>query len=386
MPLTASELPRLVLGKYSDGQGLLFRVTGATTRDWYLKVQFQKKRREYKLGDYPELGLAEARAKAREWRALIKQGIDPRGAADTPTFQEVAEQYISTKLKNSSAKTVQQWQNTLKQYVFPFMGNKRVDSVSRHDIETILLQRLTGGSFWESKHVTADRVRGRIEAVLQRAVNHDHAIKNVAIGIKDDLPKVDHVPRHHASMPYQHVCRFLDFLRGSPRPNPMTALAIEFAILTIARSDEVRGALWAEIEGDEWRLPKERTKQRRPHTVYLSDRALQILEEARRFKAGPLVFWGDGQRKLSDNTLNKALQDHYEECFGSRQATIHGFRATFVTWAEETEAPIPERVVEAMQGHRIEQSKVRAAYNRAKYISQRQKASQMWCDFVMGDA
>ena len=388
MPLTAQELPKKVLGKYSDGGGLLFRVTAGGTRDWFLKVQYKGKRKEYALGKYPQLGLSDARARAREWRTLIKAGIDPRNPTDVPSFRSCAEAYISTKLKNVSRKTRAQWESTLQTWVYPYIGDKDVDKVLRQDIEDVLLQPTAEGTLWESKHVTADRVRGRIDAILQRAVNHDQAPKNVALGIKDDLPKISHQPRHHPSIPFAQINEFLRHLKASPRANPLTKLAIEFGVLTVARSGEVRGATWDEINGAEWHLPAQRTKQGRPHTVYLSSRALAILEEAKQYRSGPLIFWSAGQREMSDNTLNKSVKQHYVERFGERAAqygeipTFHGFRASFKTWAEETEVPFSDRVVEAMQGHRVEVSKVRAAYNRAKYIEQRQKLSQLWCDFV----
>ena len=220
-----------MLGKYSDGDGLLFRVTRGGTRDWFLKVQYKGKRKEYALGKYPELGLSDARAKAREWRSLIKAGIDPRNPTNVPSFRSCAEAHISTKLKNSSRKTRHQWQSTLETWVYPFIGNRDVDKVLRKDIEDLLLQRVPGGTLWENKHVTADRVRGRIDAILQRAVNHDLAPKNVALGIKDDLPKVMHQPRHHPSMPFAQINEFLAYLRLSSRANLLTKLAIEFGVL-----------------------------------------------------------------------------------------------------------------------------------------------------------
>ena len=391
MPLTAQELPKKPVGKHSDGSGLLFRVTPGGTRDWFLKVQHKGKRKEYALGKYPNLGLSDARAKAREWRVLIKAGVDPRDTNDAASFKSCAEAYISTKLKNASKKTRQQWESTFGTWVYPLIGHKAVDEILRQDIEDLLLQDTPEGTFWESRHVTADRVRGRIDNVLQRAVNHDQAPKNVALGIKNDLPKVGHQPRHHPSMPFQEVNVFLRYLKASPRANPLTKLAIEFGVLTVARSGEVRGATWDEINGAEWHLPAERTKQGRPHTVYLSSRTLAILEEAKQYRSGPLIFWSAGQREMSDNTLNKSVKQHYVERFGDGLAkdaeipTFHGFRATFKTWVEEGEIPFSDRVVEAMQGHKVEVSKVRAAYNRAKYIEQRQKLSQLWCDFALGE-
>ncbi len=244
MALTAQELPKKVLGKHSDGNGLLFRVTGGGTRDWFLKVQHKCKRKEYALGKYPQLGLSEARAKAREWRVLIKAGIDPR---DTASFRSCADTYIATKLKNASNKTRQQWESTFETWVYPYIGNKAVEEILRQDIEDLLLQKTPEGTFWESRHVTADRVRGRIDNVLQRAVNHDLATKNVGLGIKNDLPKVNHEPRHHPSMPFAQIAEFLSHLKGSPRTNALTKLAIEFGVLTVARSGEVRGATWDEI-------------------------------------------------------------------------------------------------------------------------------------------
>ena len=180
-----------------------------------------------------------------------------------------------------------------------------MDNVLRKDVEVLLLQSIPGGTLWEDKHVTADRVRGRIDAILQRAVNHDLAPRNVALGIKEDLPKVIHQPRHHPSMPFSQINEFLAYLRVSSRANLLTKLAIEFGVLTIARSGEVRGARWEEIKGSEWQLPAERTKHCRPHTVYLSSRAMEIREEARKLRTGPLIFLSAEQREMFENTLNK---------------------------------------------------------------------------------
>ena len=138
MALTASELPKKVSGKYSDGGGLLFRVTEGGTRDWFLKVQYQGKRREYALGKYPQLSLSDARQKAREWRALIKIGQDPRNPSGVPTFKEIAESHIETKLSNRAIRTVDQWHSNFDTYVYPLIGSKDVDKVSRRDIEKIL--------------------------------------------------------------------------------------------------------------------------------------------------------------------------------------------------------------------------------------------------------
>ena len=234
----------------------------------------------------------------------------------------------------------------------------------------------------------ADRVRGRIDAILRRAVNHDKAPKNVALGIKDDLPKISHQPRNHPSIPFTRTNEFFRHLKASPRADPLTKLAIEFGVLPAARSGEVSGATWDEINVAEWHLPAERTEQGRPHTVYLSSRALTIIEEAKQYQSGPLIFWSAAQLEMSDSTLNKSVKQHYVERFGERAAqydempTFHGFRASLKTWAEETEVPFSDRVVEAMQGHSVEVSKVRAAYNSAKFIDQRQKLSQLLCDFV----
>ena len=123
--------------------------------------------------------------------------------------------------------------------------------------------------------------------------------------------------------------------------------------------------------------------------LFLSDRAIKILEEARILQNGPYIFWSRNGQPKSDNTLNKSVKEQYINRFGESDVdtpVFHGFRATFKTWAEEFEAPFSDRVIEAMQGHKLEKSRVRAAYNRARYIDQRRRASQMWCDFVVGRA
>lgn len=387
MSLSASELPKKTVGRYSDGNGLIFRVTKGKTRDWWLRVQRRGNRKEYPLGKYPELSLSQARGKAREWRELVKQGHDPRNLKGVPTFRELAEEHIETKLANKALRTVKQWKSNFETYVYPYIGDKDVDKIFRWDIEKLLLQRVDNGIFWLDKHVTADRVRVRITRVLQRGVDHDHCSKNVASGVISDLPDVKHVPRHHPMMPLEHVSEFFKHLRVNGKTDSLTRLAIEFGCLTVARSAEVRNARWEEISGDVWTLGVERTKQREINDIFLSDRAMEILEEARKIANGPYIFWSRNAQPKSDNTLNKSVKEQYLTRFCDAEGdtpVFHGLRATFKTWAEEYEVPFSERVIEAMQGHKREKSRVRAAYNRARYVDQRRRAAQLWCDFVMG--
>ncbi|MDA8815243.1 integrase arm-type DNA-binding domain-containing protein [Luminiphilus sp.] len=387
MALTAAELRKIGPGRHPAGKNLLFRVTDGSTREWYLRVQRNGVRREFKLGDYPALSLSQAREKAGEWRELVKQGHDPSSRLDVPTFKELAEEYITTRLSNKAKRSVDQWHAHLSTYVYPFIGNTDVDKIQRRHIEKILLQPQKGGPFWTVKHVTADRVRMRVHRILQRASDHDYCGKNVAAGIQDDLPSVRHTVRHHPMMPLNDIADFFHSLRSVGNTDQLTRLAIEFGCLTVARSEEVRKARWEEIFDDVWVLPKDRTKQRVINEILLSDRSLEILEEARSIANGPYIFWSRAGQPKSDNTLNKSVKEHYVRRFGEPKVDIpvfHGFRASFKTWAEEYDAPFSERVIEAMQGHQHEKSKVRASYNRARYTEQRRKASQMWTDFVMG--
>ena len=388
MALTASELPKKVVGRHSDGNGLIFRVTEGKTRDWFLRVQRNGKRKEFYLGKYPQLSLSQAREKAREWRELAKMGYDPRNPKGVPTFRELAEEHIETKLANKALRTVDQWRSNFEAYVYPYIGEKDVDKIFRWDIEKLLLQKVDGGVLWLDKHVTADRVRMRVTRVLQRGVDHDHCSKNVATGILADLPDVKHVPRHHPMMPLENITEFFNHLRTNGKTDPLTRLAIEFGCLTVGRSAEVRKARWEEVLGDVWTLPAERTKQREINDIFLSDRAMEILEEARKLENGPYIFWSRNGQPKSDNTLNKSVKEQYVSRFGEPDGDVpvfHGFRASFKTWAEEFEVPFSDRVIEAMQGHQPEKSRVRAAYNRAKYVEQRRRASQMWSDFVAGE-
>ena len=336
------------------------------------------------LGPYPLISLAEARAKARNAKRMLLDGIDPLHAkrktrtdellqiARTKTFKECAEQYIATHDSDwSSAKSRAAWIFTFKNYVYPKIGALPVA-----DIDTAVVLGILE-PVWSRAPTTASRVRGRIETVLGWAgVRGYRSAENPARWsghLEHILPSPNKVTEHLASLPYQQIGSFMTGLRATPG---VAARALEFAVLTACRTAEVRGALWDEIDGDVWIIPAKRMKAGREHKVPLSDRALVILNELPRGSA--LVFPSTRAGKaLGNHALLRLL-----ERLGYDGVTTHGFRATFRTWAAERTG-FEREVAEMALAHTIP-SAVERSYKRTTLFDRRQLMMQMWSDFCAG--
>ena len=367
-------------GKHGDGRGLWLRVRPDGRRGWVFRYRFRGRDREMGLGSADEVALREAREQAVSARQLLREGRDPieesrkkRAAArGVPSFAGCAEAFLAA---NETAwrnpKHRQQWRNTLGAYVFPAFGESPVDSISMDDVLRVVQP------LWQAKPETASRIRGRVERILDWAR---------ARGLRDGenparwrghldqlLPsraKVRPV-RHFAALPWRDIPAFMESLH---RRQGIAAGALEFAILTAARSGEVRGARWREIDGDTWVIPAERMKARREHRVPLSPRALAILDEMRRFGSEPvqLVFPGIRTGKpMSDMTLGAVLKR-----MGRHDATAHGFRSSFRDWAAEATS-FPREVCEQALAHTLA-NKVEAAYRRGDLFEKRRQLMTVW--------
>ena len=397
--LTARFVSSAPVGRHADGNGLYLVVTDRQASWTFLFVRGGR-RREMGLGSASVVTLADARRKADEARRQLAAGVDPLDAKKEaereqriPTFGEMADTYIEAHGAGwKNEKHRDQWKMTLSRvrdddgklvrsgYCLPII-NKRVDEVTTEDVLTILKP------IWSTKNETASRVRSRIEAVLDAAKAAGHRSgMNPALWkghMSLLLPRRTRLKRNHfAALPYSDVPAFVQRLRNA---KGVGAMALEFLVLTAARSGEVRGATWAEIDFEErlWTVPAERMKAGRTHRVPLTDRAIAILEQAallRRPAAGDdseaLIFPSAkvGQ-PLSDMTLSAVLRR-----MGLGQYTVHGFRSSFRDWAGD-ETNHPREVIEAALAHRSG-DKVEQAYRRSDALEKRRALMEEWAQYL----
>ena len=366
---------------YSDGGGLYLRVRKSGTKSWFYIYMIDGKRREIGLGSALDVSLADARKKASDLRAIQLAGRDPatehkqvRATAKlVPTFGEMATDLIDgIESGFSNEKHRKQWRSTITTYAESILYMP-VDQVSATDI-VALLQPI-----WLQKAETSSRVRQRIERILDGATVKGHRTGDNPARLKGNLEFL--LPRkakgeagHHEAMPFTQVADFMVKLRERPA---ITARALEFAILTAARTGEVIGMRWEEVDLDQatWTVPADRMKGKRAHTVPLSDAALAILRALRLVEPQPrdLVFEGPKGGMLS-NMAMLALLKRMEV-----SVTVHGFRSTFRDWAGDM-TNFAQQDIEMALAHAI-QSKTERAYRRSDALEKRRELMQVWADF-----
>lgn len=374
-------------GRYADGLGLYLQVSSSGTKSWLFRFQRDGQPRQMGLGPLHTVSLADARQQAAQARRMLLDGIDPiearqaaRARARTEaakgiSFRQCAERYIAAhEAAWRNDKHRAQWRSTLETYCHPIFGDLPAAAIDTG----LVLKALE--PIWTSKPETASRVRGRVESVLDWATVRGHrAGENPARwrGHLDKLlPARSKVARikHHAALPYGELPAFMEELRGR---DGIAARALEFAILTAARTGEVIGARWSEVDlaAKVWTIPGERMKGGREHRIPLSQRALELLERLPREKDGEFVFMGGRKGKgLSNMALLETLRRM--EC---GDLTAHGFRSTFRDWAAETTG-YPSEVVEMALAHAIG-SKVEAAYRRGDLFEKRRRLMQEWAGY-----
>lgn len=391
MSLTQLEIKYAKPGMHSEGNGLYLLARKGGAKSWIFRYTFDGKRREMGLGALAGLSVVEARAEAGQLRKRIVAGFDPiderkQAKAEiaeakrkaqlatkraSATFKQVATQYIADQEGGwRNAKHRQQWENTLKTYAFPVIGEMPVCDIEVEHILEILKP------IWTRKHETARRVRMRIESVLDSAkVLKLREGDNPAIwrgGLKSLLPKISASKRvrRHPAMPWEEIPSFMPKLKAR---EGVAARALEFAILTAARSGEVRKACWSEIDLDKrlWIIPKEKMKAEREHRVPLSKPAIELLKSMPMIYGCRYIFPGTRNQPLSDMSLGAVLKrmslGHY---------TVHGFRSTFRDWAAEKSDHRPE-AVELALAHSIA-NKVEAAYRRGDQLEKRAALMEDW--------
>ena len=291
---------------------------------WIQRLTIRGRRTDNGIGHYPAVGLAEARAAAFERWKIAKAGGDPREAASrpaAPTFAEAAQAVIAIHAPSwRSPKSGPQWRASLQTYAYPSLGALAVSEITPGHVMAVL------EPIWNDKRETARRVKQRISAICRWAVAQGHRTDDPAgIVIDAALPRNGVQRRHMPALPYEEVAECIARVRGSARASESSQLALEFLVLTAARSGEVRKATWDEIDldGATWTVPAKRMKANREHRVPLSKRALEVLAEAAGLSDGSgLVFPGlRPGRPLSENTHAKLLREL------GFDAVTHGFRS-----------------------------------------------------------
>lgn len=363
-------------GRYADGDGLFLDVVGKAKGRWVLRLQSNGRRREIGLGSLKYVSLADARDAAFVMRKKIAQGIDPvaerkQERQAIPTFRKAAELVHEEHEKAwKNGKHQNQWIATLKTYAFPRMGDLLV-----RDIEGPLIRDVLA-PIWLTKPETARRVRQRIGTVLDWSYARGFRATEAPMrSLSKGLPRQPKKDNHFAALPYADVPNFLEKLGER---ESVGRGALEALILTAARSGEIRGATWSELDLKTavWTIPAVRMKMGRTHVVPLAPEAVALFERAKKFKVGAsdLVFPGQNVKKpLSDMTLLKILRDM------DLAVTVHGFRSAFRDWvAEQTD--YQGEIAEAALAHTVS-NKVEAAYRRTDFLDKRRLLMRDWAAF-----
>jgi integrase len=374
--LTARKVETAKPGKYSDGNNLYLIVSPTGSRKWVLRFTWRGRAKEMGLGSASTVLLADARDKATAARRKVAQGLNPieerRRDNGIPTFGEMADSVRETLVAGfRNEKHKAQWKMTLETYAAPLRG-KPVDTIVTDDVLAILKP------IWMTKSETALRLRGRIEKVLDAAkANGFRQGENPARwrGHLDHLlPKRPKLSRgHHAAMPYEELAKFIAKLRER---NALAAQALELCILTAARSGEILGMRWDEVDLGKklWIIPAERMKAGREHRVPLSSRAISILQKLEKIKLGEFVFPGQVRHKpLSNMAMEMVLRR-----MKLQNVTVHGFRSSFRDWAGNA-TNFPRELAETALAHVIG-DKAEQAYRRSDAIEKRRKLMEAWAN------
>lgn len=371
-------------GLFSDGGGLWLRVTSTKTRSWIFRYTRAGKTHDIGLGPYLNVSLELARQKAADMRAALGRGDDPMALrvsakaaiAHRMTFKQCAEQYIADNAPGwKNAKHADQWRATLETYAYPVIGKLDVANVDIHHVLKI------AEPIWTTKNETANRVRGRIESVLAWATTRKLRTGDNPARWKGHLDTILPAPsrvkqiKHHAALPYEELPAFIKELR---KQSGAAARALEFTILTAARTGEVIGAKWDEIDKENavWVIPAKRMKAKKEHHIPLTLCTLTILEEMRAIRESDYVFpgWRAG-KPLSNMAMLKLLAR-----MGRADLTTHGFRSTFRDWAGETTAH-PREVIEHAMAHLLK-DKAEAAYQRGTLFPRRKALMADWTAYA----
>jgi integrase len=398
-------------GKYFDGHGLFLRVRANGAKQWVQRITIRGKRSEIGLGSPPAIPLASARRLALEHRGKAMSGGDPlaerRKAAAVLTFEQAVDRYLATKLDEfRNEKHRKQWRATLDTYASPILGPKRVGEINVQDVLRAL------EPIWLTKTVTAKRLRGRIESVLSWATVAGYRAGDNPARWKGNLAEILPKPSKVAKSDNQPALALgdvPDWWRSLALRDGMAAQAVQFLTLTAARSGEIRGMTWDEVDlGPEtgsdthrlatpatlatWTIPAARMKAAREHRVPLTPQAVAILRALPRMADSPYVFFAPRGGMLSDMSLSAVMRRMHESELkaeragfvdprNKRPAVPHGLRSTFRQWAAEQ--GYPRDMAEIALAHFIG-SDVERAYQRSDMLERRRAMMAAWGSFLTG--
>ena len=381
---------------------LILQVVPTGSKTWLLRAVVGNRRREIGLGSYPSVTLSQARELARELRSQIKQGIDPvlvrqeaklalkQSQLKCFTFEQASKAFINiTKASWKNNKHADQWHYSLEQFAFPIMGAMNVSEIDTSHVLAALKP------IWTSKTVTASRLRGRIESVLDWSRVAGYRFGENPARWKGHLSHLLPAPskvkkaRHHPALPFAEMSCFMAMLRNI---DGASSKALQFAILTVARSSEVRFATWDEVNLGSalWCIPQERMKAEREHRVPLSEPALELLRQTPESMRSGLLFPTQKFVALSDMAMTSMLRRMHKSKIeagsasgwvdgASQLVTAHGFRSTFRDWAGETTSHSRE-VIEHALAHQL-RDKAEAAYARGTLLAKRSALMGEWGAF-----
>lgn len=372
-------------GRHADGGNLYLSISPNGGRRWIFLYRWAGRQLEMGLGSARDVSLARARELADAARAKLAEGVNPlemrRSERAIPTFGEAADALVDDIASGfRNAKHLEQWRMTLKNYAAT-LRSKSVADITTEDVLAALKP------IWTTKSETASRLRGRIERVLDAAkAKGQRTGENPARwrGHLDSLlPKRQKLQRgHHAAMPYAAVPEFMTRLRSV---SGSSCLALEFLILTAARTGEVREAIWNEVdlESKVWAVPAHRMKAGKAHRVPLSGAAVDVLQRTKELQERPegsaFIFPGGKPGKaLSVMALDMLLRRLKVD------DTVHGFRSSFRDWAGE-ETSFSREVAEAALAHTVGDA-VERAYRRSDALEKRRKLMEAWSAFLLGAA
>jgi integrase len=404
MNLTVKRVAKLLRngqpGRHRDGEvrGLYLCVGGKKNANWQLRYELHHRAHWMGLGSAFDFGLKDARERAKKYRQQLADGNDPlqlkraeraakaATAATVKLFKQCAEGYLEdNRAKWKSAKHGAQWVSSLEDFVFPKIGALDVATIEMPHVLSVLEQRVEAqlgrpaGQLWKVRTVSADRIRNRIEVVLNYASARgyrDGAKPNPARweALKHIFPQPTELNgvKHHAAVDYDKVPSVFAELN---RREGIGARALEFLILTAARTGEVLGATWDEINlADKvWIIPAARMKGGAEHKVPLSGRALEILHDLPREANNSFIFIGTRQPHLSNTALSEVLKRL------GRVETVHGFRSSFSDWAHEATAH-SDHTIEISLAHKVG-NKVEQAYRRGPMFNKRRRLMDDWARF-----
>jgi integrase len=382
-------------GRYADGDGLYLLVKPSGSKSWVLRMQSalvdNGKRKDYGLGSTKKISLQDVRKRAAQYRSWVAQNKSPKAEIEKlkknpiPTFREAAiERHAQLSKTLKSKKHAAQWLTTLKRYVFPVMGDMKVNEIEIEDVENALRP------IWFEKPETALKVKQRIGDVmdmahLRRQRTTELPVRKIGKLLGSQTQARQKYREHFPSLFYEDMPQLLSRLNAAEQT--IGRLGLIFQILTATRTGEVRFGRWSEIEGDVWTIPGKKMKKGLEHKVYLSSAALKVLEEVKSFQLASLediIFVGMKNGPISNATLSKVMRLGSEGLrvrFGP-VATVHGNRATFRTWVQEQCPDVKEAVAEMSLAHK-QSNAVIAAYNHAEFEDWRRDVMERWASYVM---